>query len=544
MIRQKYTIFRIFANELDFFFIMKPIKHTIYAIFAMLLLAVAANAQNSFNPWNRLATSPKYETRAVWIGTIGGIDWPRIKATSAKNIERQKQELIDMLDALERANINTVLLQTRVRGSVIYPSDIEPWDDGLTGYCGRDPGYDPLAFAIEECHKRGMEIHAWMVTIPVGTSSKQSRLGSKAVSNTHPELCKTVKGEVFMIPGKPGTADYVASLCKELVEKYDIDGISLDYIRYPEKEYGFTDDNLYSDTSIPKADWKRANITRIVKAVYDAVKPIKPWVKLSSSPLGRYNNLPRYSASGWDCYNTGYQDPKLWLKEGWQDELFPMMYYQGNFFYPFVFNWKEISSGHPVSAGLGIYFLDPKEGKNWSLNDIRAQMHAARNSQMGGICFYRAWYFVKNFKNLYPTACNEFYSHPSLPQPMTWMGEAELPPAPEVAMRQGQYMTWSTYDDKDYYYNVYASFTSPVDITKGENLIAARVKDYYINMPDTTLFYAVTTMNRFGIESPACQEFPDIQHGGAVMSDEIKSAIQRHYSQPATNTKGKKKKKR
>lgn len=518
----------------------KPIKYIILAIFISFFANVSAFGQYVLNQWEQFSSSPKYETRAVWIGTIGGIDWPRIKANSLRTLERQKQELTDMLDALRQANINTVLLQTRIRGSVIYPSDIEPWDDGLTGYCGKDPGYDPLAFAIEECHKRGMEIHAWMVTIPVGTSSKQSRLGGKAVSKTHPELCKTVNGEVFMIPGQPGTADYVASLCKELVTRYDIDGISLDYIRYPEKEYNFSDDNLYTGSGMSKADWKRANITRIVKAVHDAVKPIKPWVKLSSSPLGRYDNLPRYTASGWDCYNTVYQDPKLWLKEGWQDELFPMMYYQGNFFYPFVFNWKEISSGHPISAGLGIYFLDPKEGKKWTLNDIRAQMHVARNSQMGGICFYRAWYLVKNFKNIYPTVCDEFFAHPSLPQPMTWMKRTDTPPAPEVVIRQDRYMTWSTYDDKDYYYNVYASFTSPVDITRGENLIAARVKDYYIEMPDTTLFYAVTVMDRFGYESPACQECPDIKHGKVQLKEEARSAIQRHYSQPSVSNKGKK----
>lgn len=523
---------------------MNPIKYIITLIFTLCILSSGSYAQTEYNPWYQLTSSPKYETRAAWVGTIGGIDWPRVKANSPRTIERQKAELTDMLDVLQRANINTILLQTRVRGSVIYPSDIEPWDDGLTGYCGKDPGYDPLAFAIEECHKRGMEIHAWMVTIPVGTSSKQSRLGSKAVSKTHPEICKTVKGEVFMIPGKPETADYVAALCKELVERYDIDGISLDYIRYPEASYGFSDDYLYNDASITKAQWRRNNITRIVKAVHDTVKPIKPWVKLSSSPLGRYDNLPRYSASGWDCYNTGYQDAKLWLQEGWQDELFPMMYYSGNFYYPFVFNWKEISSGHPVSAGLGIYFLDPKEGKNWSLTDIRSQMHAARNSGMGGICFYRAWYLVKNYKNLYPTVCREFFSHPSLPQPMTWIDNLVAPPTPEVVMRQGQYITWTTFDDQDYTYNVYASYTSPVDITKGENLIAARVNNYYVTMPDTTLFYAVTSIDRYGYESEACQEYPPVLHGPTALPDEIVSAVSRHYSQPVSSQSTKKKKKK
>lgn len=523
---------------------MNSIKTLIITIIVVCLHVSDAWSQQEPNVWKRFCSSPKYETRAVWLGTIGGIDWPRVKATSAYSIERQKKELTTLLDNLQRANINTILLQTRIRGSVIYPSAIEPWDECLTGYAGRDPGYDPLAFAIEECHKRGMELHAWLVTIPLGTSSKQSKFGERSIVRQHSELCRNVKGEVFMIPGKASTAEYVASLCKEIVTKYDIDGISLDYIRYPEKKYGFSDDDLYSGNGMSKADWKRENISRIVKAIHDTVKPIKPWVKLSSSPLGRYDDLPRYTASGWDCYNTVYQDVARWLKEDWQDEVYPMMYYQGNFFYPFVFNWKEISNGHPVAAGLGIYFLDPKEGRNWTINDVRAQMHTARNSDMGGICFYRALYLIQNFKNIYNITCNEFFSHPSLPQRMTWCGDTVTPPAPEVVLIQDEYLSWTTYDDKDYTYNVYASYTAPVDITKGENLIAARVDNYYVEMKDPNLYYAVTTMDRFGNESEACQEHADIIHSTDLMTKEVKAAINRHYSQPSTKTAKTTKKKR
>ena len=111
---------------------------------------------------------PKHEVRAVWLTTIGGLDWPHSYAQSARSIEKQKAELVDLLNRLHRANINTVLLQTRIRGTVIYPSVFEPWDGCCSGVPGKSPGYDPLQFAIEECHKRGMELHAWVVTIPLG----------------------------------------------------------------------------------------------------------------------------------------------------------------------------------------------------------------------------------------------------------------------------------------------------------------------------------------------------------------------------------------
>ena len=216
---------------------------------------------------------PLRETRAVWLTTIGGLDWPRTKATDAASRERQKAELLSILDNYKRANINTVIFQTRVRAAVLYPSQIEPWELCLTGTAGRSPGYDPLAFCIEECHKRGMELHAWIVCIPIGTAQRQKGYGAESLVRRHKELVKTAKGgEMFMIPGKPQTADYIASICKEIVEKYDVDGISLDYIRYPESTYRFSDDELYPRaSSLSKAEWRRDNITRIVKRVHDVV---------------------------------------------------------------------------------------------------------------------------------------------------------------------------------------------------------------------------------------------------------------------------------
>lgn len=114
------------------------------------------------------ATHPKYEVRAVWLTTIGGIDWPHSYAYNGTGIEKQQRELIQILDQLKQANINTILLQTRVRATTIYPSAIEPWDGCLSGHPGASPGYDALKFAIDECHKRGMECHAWVVTLPAG----------------------------------------------------------------------------------------------------------------------------------------------------------------------------------------------------------------------------------------------------------------------------------------------------------------------------------------------------------------------------------------
>lgn len=120
--------------------------------------------------YNSLA--PKHEVRAVWLTTIGGIDWPHTYSQSPYSAKKQQQELCQILDRLQQAKINTVLIQTRIRGTMIYPSDYEPWDGCLSGFPGKTPGYDALQFAIDECHKRGMELHAWVVTIPVGNGKR------------------------------------------------------------------------------------------------------------------------------------------------------------------------------------------------------------------------------------------------------------------------------------------------------------------------------------------------------------------------------------
>ncbi len=455
----------------------------------------------------------KEEIRAVWLTTVSGLDWPKTLVRSTRDIERQKRELTDILDQYVKANLNTVLLQTRIRGSVIYPSQIEPWDECLTGVPGKSPGYDPLAFAIEECHKRGLELHAWIVSIPLGKVQKQRAFGKQSITKKHPRLCKTSRGEVFMIPGRPETADYIADLCRELTENYDIDGIQLDYIRYPEKLHRFSDDNLYSRSSgMTKDEWKRENITRIVRKVHDIVKPIKPWVKLSSSPIGKYNNLPRYHSGGWNCFTGVHQDPQLWLRENLQDFLCPMMYFRDNHFYPFLFDWKENNYGHPIAPGLGIYMLNPREGK-WVLNDVRAEMHTIRNIGIGGIAFYRSKFLTDNTKGLYTTTCNEFLKYPALTPRMTWGSDTIAPLPPAYLTRNSNLLTWTEaeYENGGILYNIYASNTYPVDIMRAENLVAARVRttNYQLDTQGTQLYYAITASDRFGNESNAVQEYID-----------------------------------
>ena len=442
-----------------------------------------------------LHLSPKHEVRAVWLTTIGGIDWPHSYAKSAFDIERQQKELKDILDKLKRAGINTVLLQTRIRGTVIYPSRYEPWDGCLSGNPGKSPGYDALLFAIDECHKRGMELHAWVVTIPVG---KWTSAGCSQLRKRFGTLVTKIGQEGYLNPEKPQTADYLADICEEITRNYDVDGIHLDYIRYPET-------------------WKirvskqqgRQYITNIVRTISRRVKALKPWVKMSCSPVGKYNDLTRFNSSGWNAYSTVCQDAQGWLRDGLMDELFPMMYFQGNNFYPFAFDWAENSYGRIVAPGLGIYFMSPAE-KNWPLSTITREMEVLRKANMGHT-YFRSKFFTDNTKGLYTFAKDVFDHNPALIPPMTWM-HATPPSAPTTITLDtlGQRISWSTPTANStgsyLLYNLYASTAYPVDTDDPRNLVATRLQNNSVgNIPAGKYYFAVTTLDRFGNESKALQ---------------------------------------
>ena len=454
-----------------------------------LLICVATvvmRAQNTPTlPWDD-TPSPKHEVRAMWLTVVMGLDWPL-----TTNQLQQQRDLLRTLDLLQQAGINTILIQARVRATTIYPSLMEPWEGGFTGTPGKAPGYDPLQFCINECHKRGMECHAWVVTIPIGSWNK---IGAQQLRMKRPELVKRIGDEAFMDPENPQTATYLASICREIVRRYDVDGIHLDYIRYPEQW----------KIRVSRAQGRR-NITAIVQAIHDAVKQEKPWVKMSCSPIGKHDDLTRYRAGGWNARTAVCQDAQEWLRTGLMDQLYPMMYFQGDNFYPFAIDWQERSYGRTVVPGLGIYFLDPLEGR-WTLDMVERQMNVIR--QLGlGHCYFRSKFFTDNMKGIYDLG-KRFDATPALVPPMTWANKPQ-PMAPTKLTLDGQRLSWSGAIDRsgaDYLlYNVYASKDFPVDISRAENLMAMRRTETSLIVPAEGMNYAVTAMDRYGQESEAAQ---------------------------------------
>ena len=459
-----------------------------------------------------IKASSKYEIRAAWITTIGGLDWPTVKATSAYGIKRQKEELCKQLDMLKEANFNTVLFQTRLRGDVIYPSIYETFAESLAGKTGRNPGYDPLKFAIEECHKRGMEIHAWMVCIPAGNDRQVKLLGKQSVVKKKPTMCIHFKRAWYLDPGNPETAKYLAAIAKEITMNYDIDGIHLDYIRYPENAENFPDGKTFRKYGKGKtiSQWRRDNITSIVKEIYNDVKRIKPWVKVSSSPVGKYNDTRRYSSKGWNAFNAVYQDAKLWLETGIHDAVFPMMYFRDNHFYPFALDWEENKHGRFVVPGLGIYFLKQK-AHEWDINEIMRQIYFTRRNGLDGQAFFRNEFLMKNTCGLTDSLKCRFYTYPAAVPPMVW--QDSIAPAQPVngviSFRNDSVMiNWDKADSsktEEASYRIYASDFYPVDTNDGKNIICLKHKSnsFHYSSKDGKIkrFWAITATDRYGNES-------------------------------------------
>lgn len=446
--------------------------------------------------------APKREIRAVWLTTLKNLDWPSTKGRDSYSVSKQKQELRDILDKYQKANINTVLVQAVDRASTIYPSAIYPWDACMSGRFGVSPGYDPLAFAIDECHKRGMEVQAWIATLPVGPyeGAAARRLRGKGY-----KMFK-LDGDAFLDPSQESTSELIASVAREITTHYDIDGIHLDYIRYPEM--------LPAPRNEYIAQWRRGKITAIVRKVHDAVKAEKPWVKISCSPIGKYSDLPRYSSNNWNARDRVSQDAQLWLRLGLMDQLYPMIYFRGNNFYPFAADWAENAYGKAVAAGLGTYFLDPINGgqNTWSLQEIGREMFVSRQFGLGTAHFCSR-YFTENVKGIYDFSSFVYAPYPSLVPPINAENATKPLKPKSLTLNNGQLIIGESASRQ--LYNIYGSDKWPVDISDARNLLMTRYGSSIISLPQNgswqPRYYAVTAIDRYGNESEPVQSWQQPQ---------------------------------
>lgn len=335
-----------------------------------------------------LGDQVRHEMRAVWLTTAYGLDWPHTKADTPHGIRQQKEELDRILDRLVADGYNTVFFQARLSGSTTYNSSTEPFARVFTS-SGERPDYDPLAYAVEACHRRGLAIHAWLVTYPL-TSTKAR---PHPILQRNPSWAIVHKGTRHLDPGLPEVRTYIADLSADLVARYAVDGIHYDYFRYPEDAHKFNDRRSYDRYAdgADLASWRRDNLTQQLREIQTRVHAIRPDVQISVAPLGKLRKLATLARPhGWTAYESVHQDVVTWAQEGLVDFVVPMMYYKDDLYEPFLIDWMELVAPFvPVVVGLAPYRVDPSESYPWHYSVIGEQIDLMRKHGAAGVSMFR-----------------------------------------------------------------------------------------------------------------------------------------------------------
>lgn len=377
-------------------------------------------------------TYPKREMRAFWIATVENIDWPSVKGLST---DQQKSEMIELLDQVQAWNMNAVVFQIRPDADALYDSKLEPWSEWLSGKQGvaPNPYYDPLAFTIAECRKRGLDIHVWLNPYRAVQNIEKSVPAPNHVANTHPEWMLTYGKKKYFDPGIPEVRNHVARVVGDLVRRYDIDAIHFDDYFYPYREANqeFPDQNSFAAypngfASSKKDDWRRNNVDLIIKQLHDSIKSIRRTVEFGISPFGVWKNNstdPAGSATkaGVTNYEDLYADILLWQKEGWIDYVTPQLYwYIGKTVADYAILvdwWSKNTYGCQLYIGQAPFLLNEEsKDKAWQTPDeIIDQIKLNRSiPAISGSVFFSAKSLKKNPLGIKERLLQEMYKFPAL----------------------------------------------------------------------------------------------------------------------------------
>ncbi len=420
------------------------------------------------------AQNPKREFRATWLTTVRNVDWPVTGATAAN----QKKDLIRMIDSLRTLNMNVVCIQVRCNADAFYKSKYEPWSALLTGTRGKDPGYDPLQLCIEECHKRGMQCHAWLN--PYRYNNKKAMWNdncSIGYEYTNPDWLFIAPKDncVVMDPGIPEVRLRVKEVVGDILSKYDVDGILFDDYFYP---YGGTSNadaasvQKYKPSGITVEDWRRQNVQKMVQDVYDTIASVKPWVTFGISPFGIWTNdtyvarqhdltLPKGIASAANMYAEIYCDPITWLEDGTVDYISPQLYWSTTSDQPYA---TLCSWWADVANRFGRHFYSSQSTDTYSrgaagftLSEMRTQNELNRSSSKDGnfgFIFFntKAYCYDISFRKSY---LRDLFKYKALPPAINWKPVEEQPMVTDLKV-EGQTVSWKHQNSGNVYYAVYA----------------------------------------------------------------------------------------
>ncbi|MBA4135810.1 MAG: hypothetical protein C0518_00675 [Opitutus sp.] len=398
------------------------------------------------------------EFRGVWVATVNNIDWPSKRGLTAA---QQRAEIIAILDRAKAVNLNAVIFQVRPAADALYASELEPWSEYLSGAQGKSPGYDPLAVWVEEAHRRGLELHAWFNPYRARHAEAKSPLADTHVNLTNPEVVKRYGDLLWMDPGEAFAAERTLAVIRDVVKRYDIDGVHIDDYFYPypiqkplptgapkdapREELDFPDNPswqryLSSGGKLSRADWRRDNVNRLVQRMHETVQAEKPWVKFGISPFGiaRTDRRPP-GITGFNQFEKLFADAELWFERGWCDYFTPQLYWpidqKAQAFAPLLDYWvSQNKAGRHFWPGLFTSRIDDSP-TSWSSAEVLAQVALTRTRPGAtGHIHFSAVALMQDRKAI-ATNLAALYATPALVPASPWMKVA-APAAPELT-REG-----------------------------------------------------------------------------------------------------------
>lgn len=383
-------------------------------------------------------TPPKRELRAAWLTTFLNLDWP---STGSRSVQQVKDSVSKLLELHKQTGINAIYFQVRNECDAVYPSTLEPWSACVTGIQGNAPSdnFDPLQFVIDECRKRGIEIHAWLN--PYRAVNNFNNIGSYAtnhIANTRPEWLLQQGTLRILNPGIPAVRDYIISIMMDVVRRYDVDGIHYDDYFYPYPGAGSTTTRFNDDATFaafPRGftnqnDWRRDNINLFIQRSYDSIKTVKPWVKFGVSPFGIWRNQSSDAAgsatNGLQSFSDVFADSRKWIEQQWVDYLTPQIYWSIGFSaanYAILAPWwNNQAYGRHIYSGQAVYKIAVDADANWNNpSQINNQIRLNRTySNVQGSAFFRTRFFATNPLQFRDSLRQHVYTKPALLPVMPW----------------------------------------------------------------------------------------------------------------------------
>ena len=416
-------------------------------------LGVAFAAQAADYQFSQVVPpEPVREFRAAWVATVANIDWPSRKALST---QEQQAELLAILNRASQLKLNAIVFQVRPACDAMYASRIEPWSEYLTGTMGKapEPFYDPLAFAVEEAHKRGLELHAWFNPYRARLHAADSPTAANHVSKARPKLVRHYGESLWLDPGEKDVQDYSFSVVMDVLRRYDVDGIHFDDYFYPYKvrdgsgkAIDFPDDPSWrrfgAGGKLSRDDWRRENVTTFIQRVYKSIKAAKPWVKFGVSPFGIWRPKNPPQIQGLDAYASVYADSRKWLVNGWVDYFVPQLYWAADApeqSFPVLLRWwvQQNTRGRTLCAGIDATAVGRSEPRpGWQPQEFANQIRLTRSQRGARGQIY--WHMQTLMRNgtLDEVLKREAYRQPALMPPSPWLGGTR-PGRPNLMVSNG-----------------------------------------------------------------------------------------------------------